>query len=315
MKNCLFCNLQKIQAQLLFSNKYFNVILDGMPVSPGHIIIIPKKHILSILDLPQQEYTALKTTIAQAHRLISSINWKEKYEQVLNSSDNEISKLFITNVLQSKFINNKITDFNLGINDGGNAGRTINHLHIHIIPRFSNDVDDPIGGVRNVIPGMGNYHKVQFPITNKILSFAQKGIILNKKKTKILVSKYLSSKYLAKKLNNKKCLPGGQLEWGENPDESFIREIKEETGVDIKPGDPIMIKTWKYTKDNSLKQIVAVSRIGYYESGSIQLPKGEQETTMEKAKWIDVKKINPDEFVIDEQPVIKKFLKLYRKHH
>ncbi len=49
--------------------------------------------------------------------------------------------------------------FNLGINDGEAAGQTIPHLHLHVIPRFDGDVDDPTGGVRGVIPGRGNYLK------------------------------------------------------------------------------------------------------------------------------------------------------------
>lgn len=54
----------------------------------------------------------------------------------------------------------KIPDaYNFGINDGEAAGRTVDHLHIHLIPRYFGDVEDPRGGVRHIIPGMGNYMK------------------------------------------------------------------------------------------------------------------------------------------------------------
>jgi len=46
---------------------------------------------------------------------------------------------------------------NIGINEGYAAGRTIDHLHIHIIPRYKNDVENPRGGIRNIIPDKGSY--------------------------------------------------------------------------------------------------------------------------------------------------------------
>jgi diadenosine tetraphosphate (Ap4A) HIT family hydrolase len=54
-------------------------------------------------------------------------------------------------------INKKPDGYNFGNNDGFAAGRTIHHLHIHIIPRYIGDVEDPRGGIRHIIPGMGNY--------------------------------------------------------------------------------------------------------------------------------------------------------------
>jgi diadenosine tetraphosphate (Ap4A) HIT family hydrolase len=47
--------------------------------------------------------------------------------------------------------------YNVGFNNGAVAGQTVDHLHVHVIPRYEGDVDDPRGGIRNVIPGRGNY--------------------------------------------------------------------------------------------------------------------------------------------------------------
>jgi 8-oxo-dGTP pyrophosphatase MutT (NUDIX family) len=145
---------------------------------------------------------------------------------------------------------------------------------------------------------------------SKIFSVAQKGLILDESKMKILVSKYLESKYLPEKLIGKYCLPGGQIEWGEEPDRSFIKEIKEETGIIITPQEPFFIWTWIYKKDEHDKQIVAVARLGSYKSGEIQPPSDESETKLDIARWIDIKDLEIEKFVVDEQPVLKKFLEI-----
>lgn len=82
---------------------------------------------------------------------------------------------------------------------------------------------------------------------------AQKGVILNKTKDSLLLIKYESNKYQSQKLAGKLGLPGGQMEFGEQPDESFIREIKEETGMLIKPLEPFYIWTWIYQKGSEDK--------------------------------------------------------------
>lgn len=150
---------------------------------------------------------------------------------------------------------------------------------------------------------------------NQIISFAQKGLILNKKGTALLISKYLSSKHLPQKLTNKFCLPGGQLEFGQQPDESFMDEVKSETGITIAPGSPFYIWTWTYEIDaENQKQIVAVARNAFYKSGEISSPEEQKETTLDTARWMDIDEVSKHltEFVIDEQPVVKKFLIHYR---
>jgi ADP-ribose pyrophosphatase YjhB (NUDIX family) len=147
------------------------------------------------------------------------------------------------------------------------------------------------------------------------ISFAQKGFVLNKKRNKFLAVRYLSSKYLPEKLNGKLALPGGQMELGEDPDKSFIREIEEETGVNIIPSLPFYSYTWTYQKEDTLKQIVAVARLGSYQKGRLlKSPKKEKESTIEKALWIDLKRVNINSFVDNEQPVIKKFLEYTKKN-
>lgn len=149
---------------------------------------------------------------------------------------------------------------------------------------------------------------------DQIISFAQKALILNKKRDSILVVKYLVGKYLPDKVNGKLTLPGGQIEFGEEPDEGIIREVREETGVTIKPGLPFYVWTWKYDKEGYKKQVVAVARLASYLKGSIREPTDEKETKLEKARWIKLKEIKLEEFIWDERPAIKKFLAYQRKN-
>lgn len=98
---------------------------DGYPVAVGHALVIPRRHFASWFSATSAEHSSLLTGIEVARRQI----------QNLYSPDG----------------------FNIGINEGEASGQTIDHLHVHVIPRYRGDVRDPRGGVRHVIPGMGNY--------------------------------------------------------------------------------------------------------------------------------------------------------------
>lgn len=119
--NCIFCN----PTNILIDGEYSYSRLDGYPVSEGHCLIIPKRHVGSIDDLTDVELKDLYTVLHQTKILI-----RETY----------------------------LPDgFNIGINEGEAAGQTVPHLHIHLIPRYEGDVECPRGGVRGVIPSKCNY--------------------------------------------------------------------------------------------------------------------------------------------------------------
>ena len=143
----------------------------------------------------------------------------------------------------------------------------------------------------------------------QIIRFAQKGLILNKSRNKLLVIRYLKSTYLPEKLENKLALPGGQMDFGEQPDESFIREIREETGIRVHPAEVIYTWTWVYTKGDVIKQIIANARIGIENGGKLLTQnRVESEVTISKPFWIDLNSIAIDDFVMDERPAIEQLL-------
>lgn len=120
---CPFCTLPP--ERILHSNDYGVVIRDGFPISNGHTLVIPKRHVGSFFETTREEKLAL-------------LDLLDKAKSILKTELNPPS-------------------FNIGINDGQEAGQTVPHLHIHLIPRYEGDMDDPRGGVRWIIPEKAKY--------------------------------------------------------------------------------------------------------------------------------------------------------------
>ena len=120
---CPFCILPK--ERVWFESKDSLAILDGFPLTPGHTLVMPKRHVLSVFELPQEQLNDLVRVMAKVRKIL-----KAKYQ-----SD----------------------AFNIGVNDGLAAGQTIAHAHIHVIPRRAGDVPDPRGGIRWIMPEKAKY--------------------------------------------------------------------------------------------------------------------------------------------------------------
>ena len=119
---CVFCSPK---SEILIENTLSYVIYDKFPVSKGHSLIIPKSHVSDYFDLSIGEQTSMTILINR---------WKK--------------------IIDEKF---RPDGYNIGVNIGVSGGQTVNHVHIHLIPRYNNDVNNPIGGVRNVIPLKADY--------------------------------------------------------------------------------------------------------------------------------------------------------------
>ena len=120
---CPFCNLPR--DRVLHERETAFVIRDAFPVSPGHTLVIPKRHVASSFEVTDAERADLMSLLAAAR--------------------DDLDREF------------RPAGYNIGINDGAAAGQTVPHLHIHLIPRYVGDRDDPRGGVRWVLPDKAAY--------------------------------------------------------------------------------------------------------------------------------------------------------------
>jgi diadenosine tetraphosphate (Ap4A) HIT family hydrolase len=120
---CPFCTLPA--ERIVHANQHGLITRDGFPISPGHTLVIPHRHVGSFFDLTADKRIDLLGLLDQAKADI----------------ENEF----------------KPDTYNVGINDGPAAGQTVPHLHIHLIPRYTGDIPDPRGGVRWIIPDKADY--------------------------------------------------------------------------------------------------------------------------------------------------------------
>ena len=157
MKDCIFCKLKK--NSFIYENDEFYSIFDAHPVSPGHALVIPKKHVVSLLDLNDEQWSALKPAIKEVIKIIEITDKKELYEKMIKEKITEKSPWFCRKMLEHKSIDKRPDGYNIGNNEGIAAGRTVHHLHVQIIPRYKGDVENPTGGIRTIFPALGNYKK------------------------------------------------------------------------------------------------------------------------------------------------------------
>jgi diadenosine tetraphosphate (Ap4A) HIT family hydrolase len=118
--------LQRPATEWIASNGVAFAIRDAYPVSPGHTLIVTRRLVA----------TWFEATLEERHAILDLI------EEVKGILDRQTPTP---------------DGYNVGFNAGVAAGQTVMHLHVHVIPRYAGDVPDPRGGIRHVIPGLGNY--------------------------------------------------------------------------------------------------------------------------------------------------------------
>lgn len=125
---CAFCD-RIASGQIVAGNELAVAIPDAFPVTPGHTLVVPRRHVTEFFDLNDDEQAAV-------WRLVVVVR---------------------ANLLETQ----KPDGFNVGLNAGAAAGQTVPHAHVHVIPRYAGDSRDPRGGVRRVMPGKARYWKDQ----------------------------------------------------------------------------------------------------------------------------------------------------------
>lgn len=154
--SCIFCSMPQEDREYLGTNLFYGSF-DNFPVSPGHLIIVPKYHIVDLQSLTAREWSELFISIQNGINVIETTNLEQLYRKKIQAHLNDESVWFCQKALAHPQSHQKPDSYNHGINDGKTAGRTVHHFHWHIIPRYEGDVVDPRGGVRYVIPELGNY--------------------------------------------------------------------------------------------------------------------------------------------------------------
>ena len=125
MKDCPFC-YDNIKDRVVAEQNSVVAIRDSYPVTDGHLLIVPKRHMADYFSMDETE-----------------------------KKDIDVLIMKLKNLLMEK--DHTVTGFNLGTNIGESAGQTIFHAHIHLIPRRNGDTPNPRGGVRGVIPEKMSY--------------------------------------------------------------------------------------------------------------------------------------------------------------
>ena len=132
MISCVFCDLLGGGHQgehLVAENRHAAALRDGFPVSDGHTLVLPRRHVQSVFELAVEEQQEVWNLVAEV---------RDRLRSTLGSVPD---------------------GFNVGPNDGVQAGQTVTHAHVHVIPRYKNDMPDPRGGIRWVLPRKANYWK------------------------------------------------------------------------------------------------------------------------------------------------------------
>lgn len=139
-------------------SEHFIFAWDHFPATPGHALIIPKRHVQFMRDLNEHERAALIDCAVTLKQHILSENLVTVYETLLTKTETETERTFMNHAISRLHMFNRPPEaFNDGLNDGPAAGQTMPHFHWHVMPRWKDDVADVVGGVRHMFPGMGNY--------------------------------------------------------------------------------------------------------------------------------------------------------------
>lgn len=159
--DCYFCRVcAGLADPFIYANRSFVGIFDTNPVNPGHALIIPRRHVVSLFELDAAEQSDYFDAIYGVRQVIEATDMRDLYRKMLHREDQrDRPKDHIQAVLDLPFLGRLPDAYTVGNNDGRAAGRSIDHLHVILLPRYAGDVEDPRGGIRNVIPMRANYHR------------------------------------------------------------------------------------------------------------------------------------------------------------
>jgi len=125
MEECIFCSWKESKEKVILENELAFAVFDEFAVSNGHMLFMTKRHVKDFFGTTEEEKAAIFELVDKAKRILD-----DKYSP---------------------------SGYNIGMNCGISAGQSVMHIHVHLIPRYDGDVENPRGGVRGVIPKKQNY--------------------------------------------------------------------------------------------------------------------------------------------------------------
>ena len=120
---CPFCKLDI--SRIILEDDLVVAIQDGYPISRGHSLVVPRRHVASLFDATNEEQSSMLEMVRR-------------------------TKVFLDK-------QHNPAGYNIGLNEGKAAGQTVMHVHLHVIPRYAGDRADPRGGIRWIIPEKADY--------------------------------------------------------------------------------------------------------------------------------------------------------------
>jgi len=119
---CPFCTVD--EERVVRRNEAAVALRDAYPLTEDHTLVVPRQHVRTVYELPPQDQARVWDLVRE---------------------------------VRQDLVQDGVGAFNIGLNDGTAAGQTIEHAHIHIIPRRAGDSTDPRGGVRLILPAKARY--------------------------------------------------------------------------------------------------------------------------------------------------------------
>lgn len=150
VRTCVFCNELSRDEGIFAETSLWSARWDKFPATPGHAEIIPKRHVQYFDDLTDDERDTLLRFTKQVKAQVSQTDLESLYGSMLERA-NTISRPFLKRALSAVKRRPGAPDaFNLGLNDGPDAGQSVHHFHLHLMPRWHGDTRHLRGGVRNL---------------------------------------------------------------------------------------------------------------------------------------------------------------------
>lgn len=155
MGDCVFCAEIQHEDSNIFVKSQGGLLAarwDKFPTAPGHVEIIPLRHVRHVQDLTTDEQAELMVFAAEASRMIESTDLKALYVHLRAQAIDVMSVGLLEKAAAKldEYGDKKPDAYTYGINDGPAAGQSVGHMHLHIIPRWFGDIANPRGGVRNI---------------------------------------------------------------------------------------------------------------------------------------------------------------------